>query len=224
MLTYRVLSCLLSYPEADLQRAVPELRAALDGEALLPTDRRAALEPLLAALETGELMDVQEAYVRLFDRSRALSLHLFEHVHGESRDRGQALVDLGTLYADRGLDPVDGELPDFLPLFLEFLSLLPDGEARALLAEPAHVLEALRRRLAERDSPYAAIFAALLALTAAPDRAVVDELTAVPADAPDDPDQLDRAWEETAVTFGPGAPTAGCPQARDLLARMAPPR
>lgn len=223
MLTYRVLSRLLSYPSEETAAAVPEMRAALAREGLASSRDLGELATLLAELAERPLLDLQERYVLLFDRSRSLSLHLFEHVHGESRDRGQALVDLGALYAERGLEIAERELPDYLPLFLEYLSLLPAEEAAALLAEPAHVLDALHRRLLKRGSSYAPVFGLLLRLAGQrPDAAAVAALLQEPEEDPDDPAALDRAWEETAVTFGPD-PAAGCPRTRDLLAQMAPP-
>ncbi|WP_366553021.1 nitrate reductase molybdenum cofactor assembly chaperone [Aquibaculum sediminis] len=223
MLTYRVLSRLLSYPNAEMVAGVGEMRAVLAGEGLVSSRDRQALEPLLTDLESKELLDLQERYVLLFDRSRSLSLHLFEHVHGESRDRGQAMVNLGELYAEHGLEVSDRELPDYLPLFLEFLSLLPPREAAELLAEPAHVVDALHRRLLKRESCYAGVFGTLLGLAAGkPDDEALTALLQEPDTDPEDREALDRAWEETAVTFGPD-PNAGCPQTRDLLARMAPP-
>ncbi|MBC7135158.1 MAG: nitrate reductase molybdenum cofactor assembly chaperone, partial [Oceanibaculum nanhaiense] len=132
MKSFKALSALLNYPSAELVAAMPEIRAVLTGEGLVPRSSLKALEPLLSSFETAELYDLQERYVLLFDRSRSLSLHLFEHVHGESRDRGQALVDLSQLYDKNGFFIVANELPDFLPLFLEFLSTLPFGEATAL--------------------------------------------------------------------------------------------
>ena len=127
--TLKVLSALLSYPTAELQAAVPEMRAALDREARLPQRNRDRLDRILDEIATGDLYDLQERYVLLFDRTRSLSLHLFEHVHGESRDRGQAMVDLKSLYERHGLLMSSSELPDHLPLFLEFLSTIPEAEA-----------------------------------------------------------------------------------------------
>src|SRR5690606_4937967 len=141
----RALSALLAYPSADLLANVGEIRQALEVERLVPPAGRAALEPLLSALEAGDLFDLQEAYTDLFDRSRKLSLHLFEHVHGDSRDRGPAMVDLGQTYIDRGFVMSVSELPDYLPLYLEFLACQPFAEARELLGEPAHVLAALQQ-------------------------------------------------------------------------------
>jgi nitrate reductase delta subunit len=167
-------------------------------------------------------MDLQAAYVGLFDRVRTLSLHLFEHVHGESRDRGQAMVDLVKLYQRHGLDVTAKELPDYLPLFLEFLSIVPPAEARDLLGEAAHIFPAIGGRLARRESPYAAVFTALAELAGG------SVGTGPDVDEPDteSPEAIDRAWEEAAVTFGtestPENQTRdqGCGRAADMVARM----
>ncbi|SMF01973.1 respiratory nitrate reductase chaperone NarJ [Tistlia consotensis] len=225
----KVLSLLLSYPSDELQQAAPELRAALAGEGLLDAAAHPGVYALIDQLAGRELLDLQERYVLLFDRTRSLSLHLFEHVHGESRDRGQALVDLQALYAEHGLVVEAKELPDYLPLFLEFLSTRPLGEARGLLAQPLHVLTALRERLVKRGSDYAAVFAALEAL--ADGAASAEDLAAARAEPDDDPTDLaalDRDWEEAAVTFGPGlggpgdagAGQEGCPKAEAMLKQM----
>ena len=122
MKTLKVLSALLSYPTAELIAAVGEFEGVLDQEQLLSKSERAALRVLIADLAAADLVDAQERYIMLFDRTRSLSLHLFEHVHGESRDRGQAMVDLIKVYEDGGYMPTSKELPDFVPLFLEFAS------------------------------------------------------------------------------------------------------
>jgi nitrate reductase molybdenum cofactor assembly chaperone NarJ/NarW len=163
-LTFKALSALLSYPDADLVGAVADIRAVLDQEALVPAFERRLIGKLLDEIATLDLYELQERYVFLFDRTRSLSLHLFEHVHGESRDRGQAMVDLRSLYEQQGLDVDARELPDYLPLFLEFLSLRPLAEARALLKEPIGVISALRERLSKRKTPYAGVFRALEAI------------------------------------------------------------
>ena len=172
----------------------------------MPAPQRAAIDGLLAELAGGDIYDLQERYFALFDRSRTLSLHLFEHVHGESRDRGQAMADLIELYRGHGFEPTASELPDFLPLFLEFLSLLPGHEAQALLAEPAGILQALADRLVTRKSAYAAVFQALATLANAPAIDVPD----TSAEDPDDLVALDAAWEEAAVHFGPGEQIDSC--------------
>jgi len=204
--TFRALAALLSYPTVALQNATIEIATALAEEDLIKVQDRDALAPLLEELTTADIYDLQERYFALFDRSRTLSLHLFEHVHGESRDRGQAMADLIGLYQRHGLEPVADELPDFLPLFLEFLSLLPEAEARAMLAEPAGILRALTDRLAARSTNYAGAMAALAALARAPAAATSD----IPEEDPDDLEAVDAAWEEAAVRFGPGEAIDGC--------------
>jgi nitrate reductase delta subunit len=210
--TLKVLSALLTYPTKEMTDAVPEFRAALVEEDCLAKKDRRPLELLLHQLETLDLYDLQERYGLLFDRTRSLSLHLFEHVHGESRDRGQAMVDLQQLYEQRGLDVSTTELPDFIPLFLEFLSTIPENEARDLLEEPLHVLEAIRLRLKKRRSSYSWVFSALKALAhAKPMAAAVEALLAEPDPDANDLVALDAAWEEEEVRFGPSAGNPGNP-------------
>lgn len=217
-MTFKVLSVLLNYPTAESQQAVPEMRKVLDAEKLLPRAEARALVRLLDEFETGELYDLQERYVLLFDRTRSLSLHMFEHVHGESRDRGQAMVDLQNLYGEKGFELGTSELPDFLPLFLEFLSVLPRSEAYDLLGQPAHILAAIAERLRKRESAYEAAFRALVALAKDKPKG---ELIAAALQAPDvDPNDLaalDAAWEDEEVRFGPGAGD-GCKD--NLMARV----
>ena len=203
--TFKALSALLSYPDKELQNAAPELRNVIGEENLLPADSR-RLDALIDEIATGDLYALQEHYVELFDRTRSLSLHLFEHVHGESRDRGQAMIDLKSLYERNGLCLGVAELPDYLPAFLEFLSTCPLTEARRLIGQPAHVLTALAERLDKRHSPYAAVFEALAALAVlAPDAPAVEMVSKGEDADPNDFVALDAQWEEEAVSFGPGA-------------------
>jgi nitrate reductase delta subunit len=133
-------------------------------------------------------------------------------VHGESRDRGQAMVDLLKLYEEGGYSPVPSELPDFLPLFLEFASTRAPEEAVAMIGQPANVIAALRERLAKRQSPYEAVMAALLSISKARlDAKAIETLRAEPDPEPDDLVALDAAWVEQEVTFGPGAARDNCP-------------
>lgn len=223
--TFRILSALLQYPSAELQEAAPVIPEALARDGLLDDEGIALLSPLLAVLGRNDLIETQEAYVELFDRGRVHSLHLFEHVHGESRDRGQAMVDLRERYLEAGLDPVSNELPDFLPQFLEYCSVLPLERARAQLAEPGVVLAALAERLEKRGSPYAAVLIGLCEL-AEVNRGSDAQAVIVPADDPDDLEALDAAWEAEEVTFGAASapqPGGGCPQAAALVNRFAQP-
>lgn len=206
MKTLKVLSALLSYPTQELIDAAAELKAIIEAEAVLPKAQKTAVLGLIDDLAASDLYDAQERYVLLFDRTRSLSLHLFEHVHGESRDRGQAMVDLIKLYEDGGFTPTDKELPDYLPLFLEYASTREPREAIELVGQPAHVLAALRERLAKRNTPYEAVFFALVALSKAKlDEAQLAALRAEPDPEPDDFEALDAAWEEEEVRFGPSS-------------------
>ncbi|RCK46553.1 nitrate reductase [Thalassospira profundimaris] len=220
--TFKALSALLSYPGTDLQDACEDIATVLMDERLLSPGTLAKVLPFVADIGKADIYDLQERFVALFDRSRSLSLNLFEHVHGESRDRGGAMVDLVETYRAGGFEPATTELPDHLPVLLEFLATRPLAEARATLADADHILIALRERLERRESPYACVFDALVELTqtqaSTRDTAVAD-LLAVKEDNPDDLAALDAVWAETEVIFGPD-PNAGCPQIRDMLAQM----
>jgi nitrate reductase delta subunit len=187
---FRALAALLSYPEPELVEALEEIRQAAP-----------QLSALIDELGAEPLDVLQERYVALFDRSRALSLHLFEHVHGESRDRGQAMVDLARTYASRGFRVAGNELPDYLPAFLEFISLLPPREGRSFLNETSGILRALGDRLATRGSRYAEVFAALLAAGGEP--GLTKAIAPRPVEGEESsPAAIDKAWMDEPVTFG----------------------
>ena len=220
MKTFKALSLLLCYPSDALQQAIPEIETVLRDEGLLGPKRMQMLAPLLAKLRDRDLYEVQERYVLLFDRSRTLSLNLFEHLHGESRDRGGAMVDLLQMYRDGGFDLGGTELPDHLPVLLEFLSTRPLAEVCEILTDAGPILIALGERLSRRETPYAAVLEALVAIAEAdPQMAEVETLLSVADDDPEDLAALDAVWAEAQVSFGPD-PSAGCPVSRDLLARM----
>lgn len=221
MRTFKVLSALLSYPTEALIAASPEFVTVLDAEKLVPVASRGAVDLLIKEIGSGEVYDLQERYGLLFDRSKTLALHLFEHVHGESRDRGQAMVDLKAMYENAGLVIAASELPDFVPLFLEFLSTQPVAEARGLLGQTAHILAALAERLSRRQSSYKAIFDALVAIAAGtPRREIVEELLKAPDTDPMDLVALDAAWEEEEVRFGPGTQGQGACGHEGLIAKL----
>lgn len=220
--TFKALSMLLTYPSDDLKAVAGEVADVLKDEGVLSLKAQQAIRPLLADMEQLGLYDLQELYVLLFDRSRTLSLNLFEHVHGESRDRGPAMVDLLEAYRSGGFDLVSTELPDHLPILLEYLSTRPIAEAREMLGDAGHILAALAERLQRRESRYAAVLAALAEFAGVEASSeMVQELLSVKDDDPEDLKALDDVWEEAEVTFGPD-PSAGCPVTRDLLARMDP--
>jgi nitrate reductase delta subunit len=217
--TYRALALLLSYPTPETAALMPAVRDTLEAERLVPAGVLRKIARLADELSQSDLYEAQSRYVDLFDRTRSLSLQLYEHVHGESRDRGQAMVELLKLYSARGLELTAKELPDHLPVFLEFLSLQPADEAASMLGEAAHVLEALRERLRKRQSVYAHVLDALVALADADgDAAALQALMREPDDDPNDLDALDKAWAEEQVTFGPDK--VGCPKAEAMMARM----
>ncbi|SCK29046.1 nitrate reductase molybdenum cofactor assembly chaperone [Vogesella sp. LIG4] len=183
---YRALAALLGYPQAELVEALPEIRAVLAGEEEVARNA----EPLLQRLAAGELIELQQDYVQIFDRNPSHSLHLFEHIHGEDRARGQAMVDLIEEYKAHGFEPVSEELPDYVPLFLEFLSLCEADEANRLLGDAVHVLAHVGNKLADSGSDYAGVLAALVWLSP-----VAPEPLSVPPI---------RDMDEALETFGPG--------------------
>jgi len=186
----RALAALLSYPTPDLVEALPEIRAVIAQEGRIGRPQRLALEALVRELAAADLLEAQEHYVALFDRGRATALNLYEHVHGESRDRGQAMVDLAQVYEKGGLALATRELPDYLPVLLEYLSTRPVVEAQEMLRDCAHILRAIGAALARRESRHAAVFATLLAVAG---EAAWDEVP-VPREVEERP--LDEAWAE----------------------------
>lgn len=209
----KVISLLLDYPALSLRSGCDELAAAIRQAREISPPQRQALQALLMVLNTGELLDVQERYSELFDRGRSLSLLLFEHVHGESRDRGQAMVDLLAQYEAAGFAIGVRELPDYLPLYLEYLATREPLEAREGLADIAHLLALLAARLEERESPYAACFQALLQIAGEePVVALQQVREQVAGEVRDDSlEALDKVWEEEAVDFLRAEQQERCP-------------
>ncbi len=191
-LTLRVLAHLLAYPDPALRAHLGELRAALHVERALGSSRLSELDQLFERLSWAEPLQAEASYVELFDRGRGTSLHLFEHVHGDSRDRGPAMVDLIKTYEQAGLLFGEGELPDHLTVVLEYASTQPPEAARAFLRETAHILQAIFSALLKRGSAYASVLGAVLDL--AGERAQAVQL-------PEEP-PLDESWEEPAAFDG----------------------
>jgi nitrate reductase delta subunit len=190
--TLRALAWLLRYPDADLRAAAPQLAEALYAEGALGIARLVELEALSRQLMQAAPLRTEAEYVELFDRGRRTALHLFEHVHGDSRDRGPAMVDLAQTYERAGLHLAPGELPDYLPVVLEFASTQPPAQAREFLREISHVVRSIFSALLERRSPYASVLAAALDL--AGERA---ERVALPAEP-----EIDESWEEPEAFSG----------------------
>lgn len=188
----RVLARLLGYPDAELRSHLGAMGEVLHQERALEPQRLAELDALIEALALAPALETEAAYVELFDRGRATSLHLFEHVHGDSRDRGPAMIDLAQTYEKAGMYLAEGEMPDFLPVVLEFTSTQPPREAREFLAEMAHIFNAIFAALQQRESAYASVLGALLEL--AGEKAQSVQIAAEEA--------IDAVWEEPVVFDG----------------------
>jgi nitrate reductase delta subunit len=188
----RVLARLLAYPDAELRSHVGALREALHEERAVEPQRLAELDALIETLALAPALETEAAYVELFDRGRATSLHLFEHVHGDSRDRGPAMIDLAQTYEKAGMYLAEGEMPDFLPVVLEFTSTQPPREAREFLAEMAHIFNSIFAALQQRESAYASVLGALLELAGEKAQPVQ-----IAAEEP-----IDAVWEEPVVFDG----------------------
>ena len=201
--TLKAISLLLHYPDQALLNHLAELKVVTEAESDI---KRGRLDALYQHLGHGDLYLHEENYVALFDRGRGTSLYLFEHVHGESRDRGQAMVDLLTMYGESGFDLPPGELPDYLPVFLEYLSQLDAAKAKSLLMEVTHLVRTIGENLAKRGSHYYLLCSALLEM--AGEKAI--DIEFVPMDfstEQEDYDKLDKVWAEAPVTFGGGCST-----------------
>ena len=216
-LTLRVLARLLSYPDPSVRAHLDEMRDALRSEGALSATRLAEVEALIAGIARLGAIDAEADYVQLFDSGRSTSLHLFEHVHGDSRDRGPAMIDLAQTYEKAGLYLAEGEMPDHLPVVLEYASTQPPREARAFLAEMAHILNAIFNALDNRASRYASALGALIELAGETARTV-----SVPDDEP-----IDEAWSEPPAfdgcsSLGQSRPAqAGQPQPIQIVRRGA---
>jgi|JI10StandDraft_1071094.scaffolds.fasta_scaffold13064_3 nitrate reductase delta subunit len=217
MSALKLFSLLLDYPRDELWLNKAELLEAADA-VRLPAARRAQLKQFVTELLQQPPMAAQEAWLGLFDRGRAMSLLLFEHIHGESRDRGQAMVDLMQTYHDNGFELSAKELPDYLPLMLEYLSLRPESEAVDWLSHTGHILELLAARAAERGSAYACILEILAEYGQAPRDLSPVRKRAASEERDDTPEMMDKVWEEEAVRFGNEAPSENCAPPKRLPA------
>jgi len=222
--TFKILGFLLTYPTGAHRDAFSECRVFLKQENILSAKTLESLNRLITEMEETGLLDLQEAYVDLFDRTPSLSLHLFEHIHGDSRQRGQALADLAGVYEQAGLVINTEETPDYLPLFLEYVSTLPPEEIRNNLGSIVNILSALSERLKNRGSAYTGIFDALIeAAEKTPDKAAVDSALKEASGAEYDLEQIDREWEEQFAFENTPQTTGqddGCPKAKEMLERI----
>jgi len=226
MITFKALGALLDYPTPELQAALDEVEQAIAEERAIPAGEIEGVRAVIERLRCSDIMDAQEYWIGLFDRTKRLALHLYEHSYGESRDRGQAMVNLALTYRMNGFELNAAEMPDYLPVFLEFLSVVPEVHARRYLTDAIEIIEALRIRLEERDSTYAALLSALVTLASREaDQADVEVILAGEPLDPADLEELDREWAEEPVDFTAGSALKDCPYAgapvRDRVAEMA---
>lgn len=205
-LLLRALSALLGYPNAELRAALPEISDAIRSTRGLDKDQKKDLVALADELAASDALEAEGRYVDLFDRGRRTSLNLFEHVHGDGRQRGPAMLELRQRYLDAGMESVTNELPDHLPLLLEYLSCRDLAETKDTIGEVAHILRQLGNTLVQRQSRYAAVMAALLTLGG---EKGLDPHAPVPP-----PEDIDRAWEEKPAFAPPEPNPAVAPEFR----------
>jgi nitrate reductase delta subunit len=199
MLTFRALSALLSYPTPEIRAAAGEAERILRSEGILTGSHLERVCEFIAALQASPQLEAESSYIDAFDRGRSTSLHLFEHIHGESRDRGQAMIRLLARYRAHGLELQAGELPDFLPLFLEFLSTCRREQAIKYLSEVGDIVAGIGYRLRKRSAPHASVLEAIASLVLRDNDALA--VSSGERERDDTPAALDIAWEEAPVTF-----------------------
>lgn len=207
MLALRALAGLLSYPDPELRAALPEIADALKAAREIPPADQDALAELIGELGAAGELEAEERYVDLFDRGHATSLNLFEHLHGEDRDRGQAMAELKQLYEQAGFTLTASELPDYLPVLLEYLSQRDEAEIKNMLGDCAHIVRSVGEALVKRGSRYAAVFDAVLRIAGA---APLDRARA--ARRPAERRDPDRDWAERPAFETDAAATGGDPR------------
>jgi nitrate reductase delta subunit len=204
--TYRILSLLLTYPNEEIYNFLPQVNSSLREENFLNSDSITSIDAFVDFFAQKPLAFWQEFYVQLFDYSKSASLYLFEHVHGDSKDRGQAMVDLIDLYKENGLQINQPELPDYLPVFLEFLALQTQSKAEDYLSEVIDIIGFIHRKLEEKDNPYKYLLSAAIQLSKRkPTEARIEKMVSEMPEI-----SIDEAYEEMPVTFGSENPCVNC--------------
>jgi nitrate reductase delta subunit len=204
--TYKIISLLLTYPNEEILDFLPQVNSSLKEENLLNAEAITGIDIFIDFFAQNPLTFWQEHFVQLFDYSRSVSLYLFEHVHGDSKDRGQAMVDLIDLYTENGLQINRPELPDYLPVFLEFLALQTQEKAQDYLSEIIDILGFIHKKLVDKDNPYQYLLSAIIQLSARkPAEARIEKMF---AEIPEI--SIDEAYEEEPVKFGNDNPCLNC--------------
>lgn len=196
-----LISRLLDYPTEELYQSLAEAQGWIADSDELTEFQKSQLASFISYFADMDLLDWQADYDSLFERGRSVSLLLFEHIHGESRDRGQAMINLLNEYKQAGLDIGIKELPDYIPLFLEFLSTQGRENAQGWLQDVAHILALLKVRLEQRDSIYQTLFSVLVELSGA-HIDFADLTQQIKGEKRDDSKEaIDKVWEEEMVKF-----------------------
>ncbi|MDZ7827932.1 MAG: nitrate reductase molybdenum cofactor assembly chaperone [Halofilum sp. (in: g-proteobacteria)] len=206
----QALAALLHYPDEDVRQHAHELADVLSVRPEFPREDRVELERFVRRLQTADLLHQQAGWIETFDRSKKVSMYLFEHVYGESRSRGPAMVELRMAYREKGLEMAGNDLPDYLPLFLEFCAQLPAAEAHAWLEDVSHILQQVHVRLHQRGSRHALPFRLLLHLVQV-EPWPAELMDSMAGEARDDTRAaIDDVWQEAPVTFEPGSALGAC--------------
>lgn len=221
MSVLKLIGVLLDYPRDELWQHGEELLEACDDPALSPA-RRGQLQAFVRDLLATDPLDAQDRWLATFDRGRSMSLLVFEHIHGESRDRGQAMVDLIDAYRKNGFELDARELPDYLPLLLEYLSHRPQAEAKDWLHHIGHIAGMLAARAAERELPHAVLLEILVEAGEGKVNLAVLRQRASEEVRDDTVEAMDQLWEEEAVRFGADAPSQECDPPHRSPARAQP--
>ena len=188
----------MTYPNKEIYDFLPEVNASLQDENLLNANSITGIDAFVEFFAKQPLTFWQEHYVQLFDYSRSVSLYLFEHVHGDSKDRGQAMVDLIELYKENGLQINQPELPDYLPVFLEFLATQSQSKAMDYLSEIIDIVGFIHKKLEDKDNPYKYLLSAVIQLSGRkPTEARIEKMVSEMPEI-----SIDEAYEEEPVTFG----------------------
>jgi nitrate reductase delta subunit len=211
MKTLKALAVLLSYPDINVYENIDDLAEILKKESLLSKKTLKELLAFISAYKNKDFLELQERFVATFDRSRAHCLNLFEHIHGESRDRGPAMVDLSEMYAKKNLFVGKKELPDYLPVFLEYLSLCNDNEAIESLGDTIDIIALIGGQLQKNKSPYYIIFSALEELsTTKVNKFKVAEAIQNSLKEPETLEELDELWKEQEAFGGESSECGTC--------------
>lgn len=203
-LVLRALAALLAYPDAELRAGLAEIAEAVRDSTLLQGAQKSDVLALIDDIATSDPLDAEGRYVDLFDRGRYTSLNLFQHVHGDGRMRGPAMVDLQQRYRDAGLEPASDELPDYLPAVLEYLSCRDLKDTRDTLESISLILRRLGNILVRRGSRYSAVFAALLQ--------IAREKGLDPSDPVPPAEDFDATWHEQPAFSKPVPPRGMLPE------------